>query len=110
MDNRTWFDQRPSHNPVPQSVRVAQEKYDIAQKVYDEAIDYCLDNDGWDQPHLDDLAHIVDEAYKNQLEAKHQALNCPHQNTTTSGIIQFIDGAVDDNIQTVCDDCDKVVG
>jgi len=107
MDNRTWFDQRPSHKPIDKAVLVASEKYDIAQRVYDQEVEYCLDNGEWDQEYLNDLARVVDKAYKEMLQVKHQ-LNCPHKNISLTGMMHFSAGDVWDDIEEVCDDCGKV--
>jgi hypothetical protein len=103
----TWADIKPTRK-VSTKVRAAVEKYEIAQRVYDEAIDYCLDNGEWDQEYINDLAHILDREYENMLEAKHKTLNCPHQHVSTRGGMHFDAGEVWDDIQEICDNCGKV--
>jgi len=103
----TWADIKSTRKQSVK-VRAAEEKYEIAQHVYDEAIDYCLDNGEWDQEYLNNLAHIVDREYKNTLEAKHKTLNCPHKHVSTRGRMHFSAGDVWDDIEEICDDCGKV--
>ena len=111
MDNTTWHDQRPSHPPIPMKVRVAEKHYEIAQRVYDEAVNRYLDYGEWDQEHLEVLGHRADDAYENMLKAKHDALNpCQHENVSMVGHHYFIAGEVDDDIEEVCQDCGKAVG
>jgi hypothetical protein len=70
----TWAAIKPAR-VVASAVVVAEEKYDIAQRVYNEAVNYYLDNDEWDQAHLDDLDTIAKTAYGEMMEVKHAALN-----------------------------------
>ena len=77
MDNKTWHDQRPSHPPVSHAVTVAHEHAKIAQKVYDDYVDECLNNPGvivnWSE--IDRLGKIANDADKVLLAARHDALN-----------------------------------
>jgi hypothetical protein len=74
----TWADIKPTYkvkraHPL---VRKATQKYEIAQRVYDEKVDYFIDHPNeWDQPALNALAAEVDELYNDMLDAKHAALN-----------------------------------
>jgi hypothetical protein len=74
----TWADIKPTYkvkraHPL---VRKATKKYEIAQRVYDEKVDYFLEHSReWDQEALNALAAEVDELYRAMLTAKHNALN-----------------------------------
>ena len=92
MDNRTWHDQKPSHPPVPHAVIVAQEHADIAQAVYDQYVEDCLNNPGdplnWTE--IDRLAKIANDADKTLLAARHDALtHGPHQETTEVVMVEY---------------------
>ena len=77
MDNTTWHDQRPSHKPIPKAVVVANEHAIIARKVYDDYIEYCLNNpyDPLNWTEIDKLAKKSNDADQRLEQARHEALN-----------------------------------
>ena len=77
MDNTTWHDRKPSHKPVPHAVSVAQAHADVAQKVYDDYIERCLNYsfDPLNWTEIDRLGKIADDAEDAADDARHEALN-----------------------------------
>ena len=108
IEYTTWDEQKPSHPPVSKAVRVAAEHAKITQQVYDEYW-YYVRNHAWcdiNWPVMESLANRANMANNDLLEARHAALNpCKHENTSMVGSMWFSDGEVDDNIETVCEDC-----
>ena len=85
MDNTTWHDQRPSHKPIPKAVVVANEHAIIARKVYDDYIEYCLNNpyDPLNWTEIDKLAKKSNDADQRLEQAKHEVLtHGPLEETT----------------------------
>jgi len=77
MDSTTWHDQRPTHNPIPRFVIVAQEKARVARQVYDDYIEWALHNG---EPDIDwtqaaTLANIANDADRELEDARELALN-----------------------------------
>ena len=76
-EKETTFDQVSSRRPVPQAVRTAKEHADIAQKQYDDYVEWCLNNGepGMEWTELERLAEVANDADKELLEARDLALN-----------------------------------
>ena len=107
IEYETTFEQKPTHRPVPRAVRVAAEHARITQQVYDEYW-YYVRNHSWcdiNWPVMESLANRANMANDDLLAARDEALNCKHENTSMTGSMWFSGGEVDDNFETVCEDC-----
>ena len=61
---------------MPNPVAVAHEHVQIARKVYNDHINYVLNNkDDWNWPEVDRLAAIANDADRELEAARHDALN-----------------------------------
>ena len=81
-------------------VAVAFEKAEIAQKVFNDHINYVLNNkDDWNWPEADRLAAIANDADKVLLDARHDALN-PQECTC---LPDLPDGRINGGRGRVCD-------
>ena len=92
---------------MPNPVAVAHEHAQIARKVFNDHINYVMNNkDEWNWPEVDLLAAIANDADRELEAARHDALNpCQHKNSSMTGSMWFSGGEVDDNFVTVCEDC-----
>ena len=107
-DKETHFDQRPSHRPVSRAVRDALAHAQDCVRDYNDRLNEIINNGipGIDWTEITLLANRANEAEKALDEARDDALNpCKHENTSMVGSMWFSDGEVDDNIETVCEDC-----
>lgn len=69
----TFFDQRPTHRPVPAFVTAAVKHYEQAQAEYDTYVDLVYSGHypgSIDYNKLDALARAVDDTYHAMLDAK----------------------------------------
>jgi hypothetical protein len=71
----TWVDIKPTRR-TPPAVAAAEERHEIAQRVYDDKVEYFIDHPGeWDQPALDALGAEVDTTYDQMMRVKHLVSN-----------------------------------
>ncbi len=85
---------------MPNPVAVAFEHAEIARKVYNDHINYVLNNkDDWNWPEVDRLAAIANDADRELLAARDHALN------ECSCLPDLPDGRVNGGRGTVCPVC-----
>ena len=109
-DKETWHDQKPSHRPTPKAVLVAKEHAHNCTREYNERLNAELNKGeaggviGWTDVTI--LANRANDAERELLAARELALNtCKHENTSMTGSMWFSGGEVDDDFETVCEDC-----
>jgi hypothetical protein len=71
----TWTEVKPTRKVAP-AVVTATEKYEIAQLVYDQKVDYFIDHpEEWDQVALDALGNEADVLYERLQRLKYRVSN-----------------------------------
>ena len=107
-DSETHFDQRPSHPPVSRAVRDALAYANKCEREFKDMINEMY-TPGTPHPGTPKIIRMADQAnaaWKALGEARDAALNpCKHENTSMTGCMWFSGGEVDDDIETVCEDC-----
>ena len=107
-DKETQGDRKPTHRKVPRAVRdalayahqCAVDFNDLINKMYTPGTPHPE----WAE--ITRLANRANEAEKALVEARADALNeCKHENTSMVGRMWFSGGEVDDDFETVCEDC-----
>ena len=107
-NSETQGDRKPTHRKVPRAVMDALAHAQDCVREYNDRIDEMF-TPGTPHPDWTEIARLGSQANAAEMalvEARDAALNpCKHENTSMTGCMWFSGGEVDDDFETVCEDC-----